>query len=213
MSQLEPDRLYPPRALSALNPGSLRSVAGFVAQYKYNDIRTLIHLLPDGRIDLRTRQREPVKEYDLTFRMRGWLSSLELDPDLHHVLDGGILRHFTARGEAPIVLWDVLVHDGKPLIGERYRDRYTLLRRICREPNAPEQETGREVALQVRGALWMAGWHTQGYEGLFARTRGVDFLEGLMLKDPGARLEPGTREENNARWQLKVRKPRAGYPF
>jgi hypothetical protein len=33
-----------------------------------------------------------------------------------------------------------------------------------------------------------------------------DELEGLMLKNPRGKLEWGTKEENNGRWQIRVRK-------
>jgi ATP-dependent DNA ligase len=213
LGDVDPDRLYPPRARTALHPRELRSLAGYVAQFKYNDIRTLVHLLPGGEVVLRTRQLEPHREYALTPRMRGWLQALELDPDTHHVLDGGVLRKFSVRGEQPLVLWDILVHEGRHLVGQRYRDRYALLKAACGNPRQLETDTGLEAGLRVRGVLWLAPWHTRGFAELFSRALGADFLEGLMLKDPGARLEPGTKEENNTRWQLKVRKPTLTYPF
>ena len=143
----EVHRLYPPRASRSVAPRNLNRLRGFVAQYKYYDIRILILLLPMHRVELMTRQRKPLLEYTLTARMRKSLLTLPLDPSKQHVLDGGVIRHFSIGKGHPIVLWDILVHDSQYLIGSTYRERYALLKSICGGPSRYERSTGRDVAL------------------------------------------------------------------
>jgi len=207
-------RLYPPRAEVTMNPARLQaSKRRYIAQYKYNDVRTLIFLFPGEQIELLTRQRESHKGYRLSNKMKRALLSLDLSRDRSHVLDGGILRNLLVGDERPIVLWDILVHEGEYLIGTTYEQRYALLKRICREPGALESKTGREIGLKIREALWLAPLFKSGFDRRFEQALPADYLEGLMLKDPRGKLERGILPKNNMSWQVKVRKPRKDYIF
>lgn len=208
----ELEKLYPPRAEAMAPPSTLGRFKGFIAQYKYNDIRTLFHVGPQG-IELYTRKREPVREYQLTAEMQQAWNSLHLSRDQHHTIDGGILRHLVLRGQSPIIVWDILVHDGIYLLGTTYRERYQLLKRICGGSFRAESLTGREVGLVVTGLLWLAPWYENGFENLYEKTLDVDYLEGLILKDPRAKLASGFHERNNTRWQIKFRKQSKSYMF
>src|SRR6185437_8467572 len=131
----EPARLkslYPPRAEVTVNPARLARYRGkYIGQFKYNDVRTLILIFPHGKVELLTRQRVPHKGYRLSSRMRSALHSLDLSPVHSHVLDGGIMRYLSVRGERPVILWDILVHDDEYLLGSTYLQRYALLKKIC----------------------------------------------------------------------------------
>jgi hypothetical protein len=87
------------------------------------------------------------------------------------------------------------------------------LRGICGNPQHPEEITDHGIALQVRGPLWLAPVFESGFGMLFEFARKLDCIEGVVLKNPNARLEPGRREDNNTRWQVKIRKPTAVYRF
>ena len=211
-SKTELVRIYPPRIEIILPPENLERIRGYYAEYKYNDIRTLIHILP-GEILLMTRKREPVKEYSLTEPMKNALNRLRLDPTKLHTLDGGIIRHLSIGGEHPIVLWDVLVHDNIPLIDRTMVDRYRLLEKICGHPKKLENSTGHQIGLEVSGALWLAPLFTSNFKARYLVATQVDYLEGLVLKNPHAPLESSRHEENNTSWQIKIRKPAKNYAF
>ena len=207
-------RIYPPRAEVTLNPARLaHDGRGYIGQFKYNDVRTLIFFFPEGRIELLTRKREPHRGYHMSEGMRRALLGLGLSRERSHVIDGGILKNLSVKGERPIVIWDILVHDDDYLLGTTYEERYGLLRRICGNPSRAERVTGREVGLQVTPQLWLAPVFKSHFEEKFQQARPADYLEGLMLKDPRGKLERGLLPRNNVGWQLKVRKRRKDYVF
>ena len=211
-SRRELTRIYPPRIKIILPPENLDRVRGYIAQYKYNDIRTLFHFLPE-EILLFTRKREPVREYSLTERMKSALRKLRLDPTKLHTLDGGIMRHLTVSGESPIVIWDILVHDNLPLTDTTMIDRYRLLQKICSNPKKIENATGHQIGLEIDGPLWLAPIFTKNLREHFLEAIPTDYLEGLILKDPRARLSTPRHEDNNTSWQIKIRKPAKNYAF
>lgn len=206
-------RLYPPRAETAINPVTLDKYRGFIAQYKYNDIRTLIFIVNGTGIELTTRKREPHKEYRLTSAMTRALLSLNLDHSKNHVLDGGILRHVLIGKAQPIILWDILVHNDDYLLGTRYQERYELLASICGDPKSPEAITGHQIGLEIAPVLWLAPVFRSNFYARYEETLRLDFLEGVILKNPNGKLERSLRAQNNTSWQIKARKPRPGYSF
>jgi ATP-dependent DNA ligase len=198
--------IFPPRARAMLPASRLGELRGYIGQFKYDDVRTLIILWPGGEIELLTRHRVPHRLYRLTPAMLTALRRLRLSPDRCHVLDGGVLRHFAVNGVRPIILWDILVHDNQHLIGTTYATRYALLHDLCGSPVDLEQSTGYEIGIEITPELWLAPSFSGDFQRLFERTYGNDLLEGLLLKNPRGKLEHGLNEANNTTWQIKVRK-------
>jgi hypothetical protein len=212
----EVPRIYPPRAKGLLNPTLLARpsmIKGLHAQLKLNDVRLLIHLHPDGNIELLTRQLEAPREYVLTDAMMGSLRALKLPKGVDHLLDGGVFRKGELRIRDRIVLWDILVFSGRYLLGSRYGDRYRFLRKCCGNPNRRETETGRGLGLRINANLWLIEEFTEHFSELYESYVDLDEVEGLMLKDPRGKLEWGLQPENNSSWQLRVRKPHPNYAF
>jgi hypothetical protein len=205
--------IYPPRPKGAINPAMLERYKGFVAQYKYNDIRNLLYLFPDGSVHLYNRHREPHRAYQLTLDMEDSIHCLELPLGKFHVIDGGLMH-----GKAPgirdrLVLWDILVHNGEYLVGTTFLERYQLLEKLVGNPTELENETGGEIALQINRNLWLAPLFKDKLAERYQRAASREELEGLVLKNPNGRLEWGLSESNNGFWQIRVRKPHANYSF
>lgn len=208
--------LYPPRPRGAINPATLSRYKGFFGQYKYNDIRTLIYLFPDGRVELLTRHKVPHRFYELTEKMTENLRSLDLERGHFHILDGGVQRvpMKLPRGEErPVILWDILVHKSVYLTGSTYRQRSALLTRICGHPKQLEKKTSHELGLVIEDSLWLAPTFKRGFEERYRATSTMEEVEGLILKDPNGKLERAVREENNGSWMIRVRKQTASYVF
>ncbi|MGZ3686798.1 MAG: hypothetical protein ACXWPM_12005 [Bdellovibrionota bacterium] len=205
--------LYPPRPKFAVNPEELERFPGYLAQYKYNDIRVTIYRLPDGEVEILKRDLTGQRQFRLLEHQIQALRRLPLAKGAFHVLDGGILRPTQRDGSHPILLWDILVHDGTYLLGTRYETRYKLLAAICGNPASYETVSGRRLGLLVAPGLWLAPVFQEGLRHRFLTMIDRDEIEGLILKDPGGKLEPGYGVENNGSWQIRVRKPREDYTF
>lgn len=207
-----PILLYPPRPGGAINPATLNRYSGYFAQYKYNDIRTLVYFYPDSHIELLNRHKQPHAIYSLTESMLASLRSLRLAAGSFHVLDGGLMHKKTPLRDR-IILWDVLVYDSQYLVQTTFRERYELLKKICGDPKEYESQTGHHIALKIAERLWLAPVFTTNLPSRYESLLHLDEIEGLVLKDPNGKLEPAIRPDNNLGWQIRVRKPHANYAF
>jgi ATP-dependent DNA ligase len=88
-------------------------------------------------------------------------------------------------------LHDVLVFNGKKLYGETYADRLEFLEFLFKD--------------HLDANTWIAQSHRYGFEDLFDSLRG-ELNEGLVLKNPNAKLKPCTGPTANSAWQVKCRK-------
>lgn len=205
--------LYPPRAESAARPAEVDTYRGFIAQYKYDDIRTLVYILPDRAVALYNRHRRTHLEYAMTIGMKKSILELNLLHGFYHVLDGGILRSLAKHGLDRIVLWDVLVHKSSYLVGTTYAERYELLETIAGRSRELETDTGRGLAYRINEHLWLAPSFRGNFSRHYAEIKDVDSVEGLVLKNPHGTLQQAFHEKNNTGWQVKIRKPALNYPF
>lgn len=205
--------IYPPHPALAWKPSEVHPLAGYAAQYKYNDWHTLIYFFPDDSIRFYTRKKTPFASYHPPHAMLAELRRLKLPKGQFHVLDGGLMHHRTERIRNTIVLWDVLVYGSEYLVGARLEERYGLLEKICDKPTETVLINQVPVALRISPHLWLAPLLRGDFKQLFERTSRVPELEGLVLKKLEAPLEHYVRQENNARWQIRVRKPAKAYSF
>jgi hypothetical protein len=214
---IEVDRfplIYPPRPRNSINPDSVALFRGYLAQLKYDDIRAMVYLNVNGGIALRSRRREPLVSFTVEPELEASIRALDLKEGYLHLLDGGVLRTrpFGMR-RPPVILWDILVHENRYLLGTTYAERYALLRRICGNPKKPVVACDQRVGLEVAPGIWLAPVFRSGFSRLFERARECPFLEGIILKNPEGKLRWGVSEENNGDWQIRVRKTTGRHVF
>lgn len=213
--------MWPPRPEGSIPPEDLPRYPGWLVQRKFNGTRTLVFLDPDGRVHLRGRHQQNHRAYKPTSGMLESLGRLResknTDATEWQVFDGELLHNKTRNLKDRLVLFDVLVHDGQYLIGTSCQDRVKLLSAILGDPKDHESETGRQIALSWDKRVWLAETFspktgTQTIR-LFQELLDLDEIEGLVLKDPLGRLEPGVTEKNNSSWLIRCRKPHKNYQF
>ncbi len=173
----------------------------------------MITILPNGEIRLFTRRKTPFARYRPPAALLRALKALKLKPGFFHVLDGGLLHYKTERVKNTIVLWDILVHESQFLSGTGFGERYKLLEKISGKPKTPVRLDGIEVARKIAPLLWLAPLLKGDWKKLFKKASALPEIEGLVLKDPKAPLRRALKPELNARWQIRVRKPRIDYLF
>lgn len=205
--------LYPPHPAITWKPSELHSLRGYRAQYKYDDWHVLVYFFPNGKIRLYSRKKGPLPRYRPPSPLMQELGRLKLPPGEFHVLDGGLIHYRSDRVKNTIVLWDVLVHSSEYLLGTTYESRYRLLRKICGNPKKPVKLDRVPIALSIAPQLWLAPLLSDDPKRLFDEASAVPEIEGLVLKKMNAPLERAHRMESNARWQIRVRKPRMDYAF
>lgn len=105
-----------------------------------------------------------------------------------------------------LYVFDMLVHESRHLTGRTFAERQALLERTI--PGA-EQDLWHEHSKQIVRARN----HIGTSKALYERITAVPYVEGLVMKDPKAKLDLCNREGNNTSWQVKCRKVTKNYGF
>lgn len=216
--------IYPPRPEGAIPRGdhSIFEDLGWIAQYKYNDTRCLIKFRTDGRIQLWNRHAEMIKAYHTPIQLQEQLEQLrdQLGPG-HHLLDGGLLDKKHPSIKNTIVIWDILVQNGKHLIGTTYQDRYDKLQEfttgLAWVYADDHRETCYTIGSKISDDIFIpTNWQPNDWERCWRTIDNINHpylntgsagpvLEGLVFKDPTGTLSHGFREKNNSDWLARSR--------
>ncbi len=105
------------------------------------------------------------------------------------------------------VIFDILVYNGKYLIGETFSERQAILDELF------DTKYYDGVISQISDNIFRANNFSNDLVELYNQLITVDMYEGLVLKKRAAKLENGLRPNNNMGWQVKIRKPTANYTF
>lgn len=209
----EPTRiLCPPRPKGKLDP--LRELSQYdqsgkwLGQRKFNGVRTLLWVGPQGEIKLYDRYLKN-HNYSLTSRQSSHiLNSLNTTAGNEYWFDGEHLHAKTKSIKDTLVLFDVL-WAGRFLYGTTQTDRLSLLSSLCGNPQSLESG-GR--AIEVGTGLWMAEVFYTNFMQHYKETLDSDWCEGLVLRQRNSKLDTPCRKVNEeVRWQKRVRKPSKSY--
>lgn len=205
--------LYPPRPVSKIVAGELgkyEASGKWVAQRKFNGTRNLIHILPDGQVELFTRYGEPHKQFEMSDSLRNQILSLNIQGGLEYWLDGELLdaKTSTPAYKGRIVMYDVLFAR-KYLFGVNQMKRLDTLRDLCGDPQELEPNLG--LALRVSDHLWMAETFVAGFHEEYERFIDQPEIEGLVLRRKDATLDHVGTKPFEVSWVLRCRKPHKNY--
>lgn len=106
-----------------------------------------------------------------------------------------------------LVLFDILIYKGEYLLGKTFSERYNILLSLI----DPIAET--KYLYQLSENIYLVKSFQTDFTELWNELVTIDMYEGLVFKQKMSKLEPGTREQNNHRSQLKSRKPSKLYKF
>jgi ATP-dependent DNA ligase len=117
-------------------------------------------------------------------------------------------KDFKGRPLAGFVIFDILVYNGKHLLGSTFQERQELLDTLFPFGNSFDRFMD-----NVSQNVYRAKNFTSDFESLWKEATKVQMYEGFVLKRPNGILENGFREANNTGWQLKIRKPTKNYKY
>jgi hypothetical protein len=204
--------VYPPRPQGKLMPGLLDVIERmgiWWAQYKYKGSRNLTYIYPDGTVRLYNRQGEDHKQFALTPAIIDQIRGLRLRKGVGYVLDGELLHAKTTDLKSTLVFYDLLWADDY-LLYVRQDARLDVLAEICRNPS--HWDTNRR-GLVISDNLWLAPVFRDDFASHFRTAASDPVLEGLVLRQPGSRLDsPGARYYEVS-WMKRCRKPEGSYLF
>ena len=185
--------LWPPRPENAITPSLIKSfeTRGYVGQVKYNGTCQVVSVDEDGDVTFRTRHNEENK---------AWTPLPEMAPFFSRFVDsvfvGELLHSKHASVKNTIILFDVLRYMGGSLVGTTLKERLAILQK------SPPLSKNIQIIKTHKSDL------TGLYKSLTKETE-----EGIVLKDPNAKLRDCLRNGLNKGWQVKIRRPTKNYGF
>jgi hypothetical protein len=201
--------LWPPRPENKISKTLLSyyEEQGWIAQIKMNGTCSVIAVAPDRKtIKAMSRHNDDHKL---------WAPSAHTSAPFKNLPGNGWyvfvaeLMHSKVPGMRDInYIHDVLVANGEYLVGKTCAERQALLC-ILFEVSEKNMSLSHYV---IDDHTWLVRNHTEDFSALF-ESLGKPEYEGLVLKNPEAKLERCSRETSNRGWQVKCRKPQKNYGF
>ncbi len=209
--------LFPPRPEHTTHPNQIAKYDNemYIAQPKYNGSCCNVFLNEHEVVVMNRHKTQITGDYSkIDFkglhRGKGWM-----------VLCGEFLNK-NKKGEngkpfnLKYVIWDIIVYNGKMLIGHTFEERIKLLEELypCFKMKVgSEFESVKHLCFTDCENVYRAPNYTTNFELLYHDLINTDLYEGIVIKRKGAKLSYGLNEKNNHTWQIKCRKPTKNYKF
>jgi hypothetical protein len=196
--------LWPPRPEQKIPPSALAFYEnrGFWAQRKKNGTYTVV-FARGNEVIFKTRHNDdhklwtPEKDHFEFFSgSSGW--SVYCAELLHSKVTGGPKHE--------LYIHDILVRNGNYLVGTTFAERQGLLHDLFDGPL--EADRGQ---VRVAKRITLAQSIDEGFAEVFNHLNPED--EGLVLKDPNAKLKPCFKSDSNGSWMVKCRVAHTNYSF
>ena len=193
--------LWPPRPESAVLPTltPIYENKGFVAQVKREGTCSVIAVSPTGVLTAMNRHNEPHRAWSSTPASSAAFQGLPGDG--WYVFVAELLHSKVAGGPRDTnYIFDILVADGEYLVGHTFEERQAILAEIF--PTTLEDAPYHRV---ITPNTWVAKNFTTGFMALFnGLSSALD--EGIVMKNPKAKLQMCSRQSANNDWQVKSRR-------
>ncbi len=207
--------IFPPRPKGRIPPTELSYYEGtglWVAQYKYNGSRNVVHIEPDGVVSVWGRHGGKHLSYALPESVKAEILSLPgIKKGTEYWLDSELMsKTSAAETKHKIVFFDVLQVGKYLFMKPNQMGRLELLREICGDPK--ELDGQRQMGYVISNTLLMAPTFEKDFEARFNEDHG-DEVEGLLLRKKEAALDDFGQKEYEVGWLLRCRKPHKNYNF
>jgi len=214
--------LWPPRPTKAIGTNMLKfyEKRNWVAQYKKNGTCTVLYVTPEKEIIVRTRHDDEHKRWEPTAKSTDVFKELPGEGWYVFIVE---VMHSKFKGlKDTVYIFDMLVNDGQELTGSTFMERQDILMGLF-DINQNEDDTVVNLFTPshyvITPNVWLARLVKEGFRDTMdmisrqAPEEGAPENEGLVFKNPDARLEPTTRQTANGGWMVKCRIPHKNYSF
>lgn len=198
--------LWPPRPDNIVPPGTLSfyKKRGFCAQVKKNGTCTVLVKDPRGNLTAFTRHNELHKLW-VPDPTTPCLRRFKKLPS-HWMVFVGELLHSKVQGiRDTLYLFDIIVDENRQLVGETFIQRQDRLHHLWPVVGEHDHYYNIDERLWIAKPIIVEDL-SDFFNGL---TNPED--EGLVLKDPNAKLEICRNATINSKWQVKCRKATKNY--
>lgn len=199
--------VWPPRPENAIPDTMLDSYEekGWSGQVKKNGTCSLA--FSNGTdVVFKTRHNEDHKAWTPGAEHKAFFKSLSRDGQWC-VFEAELLHSKGNSVKNTWYIFDIIVWQGDYLVGTTFNQRQALLQEIFKG----KLKEGNADHWVIEDKIWLAKPikdFRKTWEGL---VHSED--EGIVLKDPNAKLKLCNKQNSNAGWQLKCRRPHKNYGF
>jgi hypothetical protein len=197
-------KMFPPRPSKAIPVGILKSLTEdrWIAQPKMNGTYSVIVSDPDMGLSSYRRDLTRHRRWNFTKNSSKAFTKLKGT----WVICAELLNDKTTTIKDTNYLHDVLVANGRLLVGLTYPERLEILRAAF--PKAKDLEEG-AMYLTIDSNTWLAKSFSGPFEPLFREWSKVAECEGIVLKSKHIKLSM----TDPSAGQIKCRKPTKNYGF
>lgn len=213
--------LWPPRPDNAIPDNMLHfyEKRGWVGQMKKNGTNTVLFVSPDKEIITKTRHNGDHKAWKQN-QSKALDVFTTLPGDGWYVINCELLHNKTSLVKDTLYIFDIMVADGELLVGKTFLERMEILRDlfgIVDDENVVSlSDTSHYV---INAHVWLAKTIEGGFKNIMRIANqqkpesGAPVDEGIVLKNPKARLAMPGRAKSNSDWQVKCRIAHKNYNF
>jgi hypothetical protein len=199
--------ITPPRAEVKIMEAMLNfyEKRGWFAQVKKNGTNSVIYVPPkdEGEPFAKTRHADDPDHKAWQFTPKSIAAFKEIQGKRWYVFNAELMHSKGHGFRDTNYIHDILVHDGRYLLGTSVVDRQTLLHDLFRTRILK----GPRSHYVYNDNTWIVKNHANGFRRLFGQLEDED--EGLVLKNPEGLLV--TRD--NGSWAVKCRHPHKNFGF
>jgi len=181
---------------------------GYIPEIKFNGDRCeLLLTKTNGIWEFWNRHGSKFTHYTPHPDLLKEIGSLKVEGDVQ--LDGELL-HFKVEGIKHIlVLYDIYIWDGKPLVDKTFAERRVMLDGLF--DSKPDLHSFLSNNPNFSKHLLLSPQLDGDFPTLFEEITKYGYIEGMVMKDPKAKLVYGLKSCPVNPWQFKVRKPCGKY--
>jgi len=204
--------IFPPRPKNAIPKTSIEDYSSkrFIGQPKLNGSNCTIYT--DGvSYKVMNRHNQRLTRFNLTDEE---ILSLHRGKVGEWIAINGEYMNKSKKDESgdlfnhKFVIFDILVYEGKYLVGNSFQKRIELLDNLY-----GKESSDNEHLYQIEENIFRVKSYIGDLEDIFSKLIVTDMYEGLVIKRKSARLELSKTETNNHQSQVKSRKPTKNYRF
>lgn len=203
-----------PRALRKPSPKILsvttKSWASSPRQKK-NGTCNVLAVGPDGSIKAMTRHETVHKLWTPSAKTAAPFKNLPRQNEGWYVFVAELMHSKVAGGTKDTnYIHDILVADGEYLVGKTFEERQAILVGLFPDIDQSKSTVSYHV---IDDNTWLARNYSGALSALYDTVIADPSCEGLVLKNPKAKLAMCSRQKSNTDWQVKCRRPHKNYSF
>jgi len=203
--------VFPPRPKNATPPLKIKEYDNgkFLWQPKLNGSNCVIYTNGTD-VKIYNRHKQPMSRFEIS---KEEILKLYSGNGEWQVLNGELMNK-SKKGEDgktfnhKFVIFDILTHKGKYLVGTTFEDRVKMLDDLY-----GKKESDQKHLYSITENVYRVKTYKENFKGLFDEMVKTDMYEGGVMKMKSGKLEMGTSEQNTSKSQIKSRKETKNYKF